>query len=90
MKRGITREKLQNEIKKAIYSLDNNNIQEEIIDKIVERGYPRGHIADIMEGNALLEPLSLLDLGVIADTIYRIGDISTIAPDLYFEDAEID
>lgn len=90
MKRGITREKLQNEIKKAIYSLDNNNIQEEIIDKIVERGYPRGHIADIMEGNALLEPLSLLDLGVIADTIYKIGDISTIAPDLYFEDAEIE
>lgn len=90
MRRGITREKFQNEIKKAIYSLDNNNIQEEIIDKMVERGYSRGHIADIMEGNALLEPLSLLDLGVIAETINKIGEISTVALDLYFEDAEIE
>lgn len=90
MKAGKTREKFQDQIKKAIYLLDNNVIQEEIIEEMVKRGYTRGHISDILEGNALLETLSLIDLGVLAETIYKIADITSVRLDIFLEDAEIE
>ncbi len=90
MKQGKTREILQEEIKKAIYLLDNNAIQERIIKEVTKKGYSRGFISSILERNALLETLSLLDLGIIADAIYKISDINSTNLEIFFEEIEIE
>lgn len=90
VKQGYTREGFQAQITKVLYSLDNNVIQTKIIEEIVSKGYSRGFVADIMEGNALLETLSLIDLGVIADAIYKIANIESMKLDIYLEEAEIE
>lgn len=90
MKAGQTKSKFEQKIKLAIYSISDNNIQEQIIDEIIELGGSRSQISDILEGNALLETIPLVELGVIADTMYRIADIGFLRLDIFLEEAEID
>lgn len=90
MKRGVTRQDFQNEIKKAIFSIGDREDVRETARAINEKGYGIGYATDIMEGNALLETLSLTELGVVAKAIYENTDIKTTRLDRFLEPAEIE
>lgn len=91
MKLNYTIEDLHRQLKKAIYESGVNRVtQSEIIDKISKRGYSRGLISGVFEGNILLDTLSLIDLGVFASEIYKITDIGYINPNIYLTEIEME
>lgn len=89
MKRGKTKTDLTVAIKKAIYSISDSSIEEKIIKKLIERGYTRGVASDILEGNVLLETISQIELGLMAEVIYNASELSFIKPSIFLEEAEI-
>lgn len=90
MKAGINRETFQTEVIKAIYSIGDRNIVEEITDELVnERGFERGMASDIMQGNAQYDILSVVELGAVLDDIYKITKMPSARLELYLELAEI-
>ncbi len=91
MKLNYTIEIFRERLKKAIYeSSINSRTQEEVINKIAERGYELGFISGIFEGNVALDSLSLMDIGVFALIIFNITDIGYINPSVYLEDIELE
>ena len=91
MKLNYTIEIFRERLKKAIYeSSINSRTQEEVINKIAERGYELGFISGIFEGNVALDSLSLMDIGVFALEIFNITDIGYINPSVYLEDIELE
>lgn len=92
MKLNYDKEQFSDKLKKAIYEAGiNSRIQEEITDKIAKRGYRRGFISGVFEGNVILsDELSLTDLGVFALEIYNATDIKYINPNIYLEEIEME
>ena len=89
MKRGMDKKTFAIEIKKAIYLVDGADIQGDIIDELMSKGYERGIASDIVEGNVLLDTFSTVELGVIANILHKKGGIPHIRIDKFLEEAEI-
>lgn len=91
MKLNYTIQDLRDSLKKAIYeSTVNSKDQHEIIAQISKRGYELGFISGVLEGNVLLDSLSLVDLGVFALEIYKISSLGYINPEIFLTDVEMD
>ncbi|HSH50322.1 MAG TPA: hypothetical protein VK982_01220, partial [Bacteroidales bacterium] len=72
MKIGINRQELETELRKAIYEiLTTKKTTDEVVNKLMRKGYMAGEINSILNGNTLLEFLSLIDLGVLTNAIYE-------------------
>lgn len=92
MKLNYTESQFRERLQKAIYEAGvNSRVQNDIIDNIAKRGYRRGFISGVFEGNVVLsQELSLTDLGVFALEIYKITNIRYINPEIYLTDVEMD
>ena len=51
MKKGMDQTKFENEIRKAIYLIADNETQEEIINKLMNKGFAKAVAYDIVEGS---------------------------------------
>lgn len=92
MKLNYTEEQFRENLKKAIYEAGiNSRVQQEITDRIAKRGYTRGFISGVFEGNIILsDELSLIDMGVFALEIYKATNIAYIDPNIYLTDIEME
>ena len=72
MKKGFTRQDFAEKIKKAVYEISINTVEQEtIINNLSQRGYELGYISSVLEGNVVFDSLDLMDLGVFALEIHR-------------------
>jgi len=91
MKKGFTRQDFAEKLKKAVYEISINVIEQEaIISNLSKRGYELGYISSVLEGNVVFDSLDLMDLGVFALEIHKITGDNLINPKRYFEDIELD
>lgn len=91
MKLNYTIQDLRDQLRKAIYDAGiNSRVQDDIINRIARKGYTRGFIRGVFEGNVLLDSLSLIDLGVFALEIFNEADIKYINPEIYLTDIELE
>ena len=91
MKKGFTRQDFAEKLKKAVYEISINTVEQEtIINNLSKRGYELGYISSVLEGNVVFDSLDLMDLGVFALEIHKISGDNLINPKRYFEDIELD
>jgi len=91
MKKGFTKQDFAEKLKKAVYEISINTVEQEtIINNLSRRGYELGYISSVLEGNVVFDSLDLMDLGVFALEIHKITDDNLINPKKYFEDIELE
>lgn len=90
MKKGITREFFQDEIQKAVLVAVNDEVKQKIVSNLKKRGYDTGLTTTVLANNHPLDTLSLIDLGVFAQEIYKHTNLPMINPSKFMEDAEMD
>ena len=90
MKVGTNREKLENEIYKYLYEINQDrNLKNEILTKLIQRGFPAGTAQQLLSGNAALEFLDQYELGVIAYIFFTTTYNVILDPSIYFDTEEL-
>ena len=90
MKVGVLRETLEQEIYKSLYEVNlNRELANNILKRLVDKGFLAGHSQQIIAGNIGLELLDSIKLGIIADSFYKETHNSKLNPELYYEEETI-
>lgn len=90
MRIGMDRRKLENELYKALYDINmNRDVKNKIFKRLMKRGFPVGSAQQILSGNAALEFLDELELGVVTYEIFRETYSSVLDPSIYFDIKEL-
>lgn len=91
MKVGKKREDLEREIYKSLYDINTNrDTKNQILESLVNRGFPVGSAQQILSGNAALDSLGEYELGVIALEIFTSTyEHDMVDPSIYFDSKEL-
>lgn len=91
MKIGVKREDLEHELYKSLYEINlTRHDKEAVFNKLLARGYLPGDIQQIIGGNTALEFLSQIELGVLADSIFKVTQNILVDPAFYYDEIEIE
>lgn len=90
MRRGVSKEKFLLNIRIALSEIEDAAQSEAIVEELITKGYTRGQASRILEMESMLETLSVVELGVLADSIFQVTGMSRARIDYYLEEAEIE
>lgn len=90
MKVGINKEDLENEIYKGIYEINlMRNKKKNFIKRLISKGFLPGDAQQIASQNIAIDFMDTIDLGVIAESLFKTTNNPAIDPKLYFDDFEL-
>lgn len=91
MKVGKQRERLEHEMRKTIIDINlSRKQQERVFNILTAKGFLPGDVQKIINGNKPIDFMHEINLGVVAEALYKATDNALVDPENYYDDVELE